>query len=89
MKGRFLQGSRVLLSEELTKKALAEDVRTFSFFQSGIINRMNTIHSTPLSRLFSYYNTNIYRVRGANLSFWREDLGEGKRLQRGLRRVGA
>lgn len=76
MKGRFLQGSRVLLSEELTKKALTENIRTFSFFQSGITNRMNTVHSTLLSKLFSYYNTNIYRVRGANLSFWREDLAK-------------
>jgi hypothetical protein len=44
------------------------------FTTSGIDNRFNTIESRLLSLLFSYYRTGHNNVRGANLSFWKDDL---------------
>lgn len=73
-RGRFIQGSRVMLSDELTVKAIASHNTQFSFFEKGIDNRKNTLHSSVFSKLFSYYSRNIYRVRGANVSFWKDDV---------------
>lgn len=71
--GYFIQGSRVLLKEHLTKGVLASRRVHFSFFSNGIVNRKNTIHSRLLSRITSYTNVNIYNVRSVNLSFWKKD----------------
>lgn len=73
-RGRFIQASRVLLNEDTTKEILATKKIQLSFFSPGISNRKNTIHSKMLSRLFSYYNKNKFRVRGANMSFWKDDI---------------
>ena len=51
--GFFVQGSRVLLSEEQSKKVLAEKIINFSFFSTGLKNRKNSIHSKLLSKIFS------------------------------------
>lgn len=72
-RGRLVQGSRVLLQDELTKRALKEKITHFSFFASGVKNRKNTLNSGIMRRLFSYYNKNIFRVRGANMAFWRSE----------------
>ncbi len=73
-KGQFIQGSRVLLQERLTAKALAEKRVRFGFFNWGIKNRLNTIYSPLFSKLISFYNNKANRIRGANLSFWKEDV---------------
>ncbi|MEP2670052.1 MAG: glycosyltransferase [Cyclobacteriaceae bacterium] len=71
---QFIQGSRVLLQPELTHKVLERKHIRFSFFTSGITNRFNTIHSKSLSSLFSFYSAKPNRIRGANLSFWKDDV---------------
>lgn len=68
---QFLQGSRVLLQSELTEEALKKKRVTFNFFNRGITNRFNTIHSIILSKLFSFHSSKPNRIRGANLSFWK------------------
>lgn len=73
-KGQFIQGSRVLLQERFTERVLAEKRVNFSFFNWGIKNRLNTIYSPLLSKLISFYNNKPNRIRGANLSFWKEDV---------------
>lgn len=73
-KGKFIQASRVLLNEPLTHQVLATKQMLFNFFTQGISNRKNAVQSTFLAKLFSYYNENKFRVRGANMSFWKEDL---------------
>jgi len=73
-KGHFVQGSRVLLMKEKTKTMLQEKKVRINFFAAGIDNRMNAIESRFLSRIFSYFRSGLNNVRGANLSFWREDL---------------
>ncbi len=71
---RVVQGSRVLLSERLTQVALSGNKSEFGFFESGVGNRKNTIRSGVLNTMFSYDNSNIYRVRGANMAFWKSDV---------------
>ena len=73
-KGFYLQGSRVLLGQKLTEQAISHRHLKFSFFTSGLSNRLNTIHSKLLGNLFSKVSDNIYRIRGMNLSFWKSDL---------------
>ena len=73
-KGRFLQGSRVLLYEEATKKALADKQVNIWIGTSNIGNSFNTIKNNLLSKFFSYYRLGHMNVRAANLSCWREDI---------------
>ncbi len=73
-KGRFIQGSRVLLLKERTARMLARKEFSVSFFDGGISNRFNAMKNRLLSRIFSYYRSGHTRVRGANLSFWRSDV---------------
>ena len=72
--GHFIQGSRVLMMKDKTNKILKRKETRINFFASGIDNRMNAIESSLLSKLFSYYRTGLNNVRGANLSFWKDDL---------------
>ncbi|MGC3945849.1 MAG: glycosyltransferase [Chryseolinea sp.] len=72
-RGRMVQGSRVLLGEELTRRSLHDKATHFSFFTSGLSNRKNTLRNSFMRLLLSYYSQNIFRVRGANMAFWRSD----------------
>jgi hypothetical protein len=73
-RGRWVQGGRVLLSEETTRAALADRRIVFGPFERGARNRKNAVRIRWLSRLASHRGRSIYRVRGANLAFWRDDL---------------
>jgi len=72
--GRLVQGSRALLSQAVTEAALAQGTVDFGPLSPGVSNRLNTLRSPILSRLFSYDSANIYRVRSANLGCWRADV---------------
>jgi glycosyltransferase involved in cell wall biosynthesis len=71
--GFFVQGSRVLLSKETTKKALDEKSINFSFFSSNLQNRKNSIHSRVLSKIFSSKNNSIHGIKSCNMAFYRKD----------------
>jgi glycosyltransferase involved in cell wall biosynthesis len=71
--GRWVQGGRVLLSEAVTRDALARRRLAFGPLEPGTRNRKNAVRAGWLSRLASYHGDDPYRVRGANLAFWRED----------------
>lgn len=71
---QFIQGSRVLLQPDITDESLKTRRVSFSFFTPGITNRFNTIHSWLLSKVLSFYSTKPNRIRGANLSFWKQDV---------------
>ena len=73
-RGRWVQGGRAMLSEAVTGVALREGRTTFGPGDPGTRNRKNAVRSGLLSRLASHRSADIYRVRGANLAFWREDL---------------
>ncbi len=73
-KGRFLQGSRVLLYKQKTEQVLRDKSMKVWFVSAGIGNNLNTIKSPFLSEIFSYYRGGHMNVRAANLSCWREDI---------------
>jgi glycosyltransferase involved in cell wall biosynthesis len=72
--GLFIQGSRVLLSEPLTNEKLKSGSISFNAFMAGITNRLNAMNIPFLSRIVSRVSDSFGGVRGANMSFWREDL---------------
>lgn len=71
---QFVQGSRVLLGPAATARALRDQNIHFTCFSRGIVNRLNAIHSDALSALLSFMDDSPLAVRGANLSFWKEDV---------------
>ena len=71
--GFFVQGSRALLSEKQTKKALAEKVVNFSFFSSELKNRKNAIYSKLLSSIFSSKKNHLHGIKSCNMAFYRKD----------------
>lgn len=75
-KGFFTQGSRVIVDEETTNKALTTMKIKFPFFNKNIKNKANGL-SIPLvsfliSRLSSRKKTES--VRSCNMAFWRCDV---------------
>jgi len=71
--GNFIQGSRTLLSQKETQKALAEKNVNFSFFSLELMNRKNSIHSNILSFIFSNKKNHLQGTKSCNMSFYRED----------------
>jgi len=75
--GCFVQGSRVLSSEELTRQIESESVfRELNWFSKGITNRLNCICSPLISGWFSHKQIlfdHMNGVRGCNMAFWRKD----------------
>ena len=72
----FIAGSRVLLSENETRKRIDTGEFKFKGYNYSARNRLNGIRSRFFSFLFSKTDTGIYNVRGCNMSFWKEDLWE-------------
>lgn len=70
----FLSGSRVWLNELVSKTAQENKNIHFNYFSKGIRNRLNTFYNPFLMKLFSFYNKKMMKVRGCNMSFWRQDL---------------
>jgi glycosyltransferase involved in cell wall biosynthesis len=72
--GFFVQGSRVLLSEKLTKEKIANGSISFYALMGGITNRLNAINFPLLSGWVSKVKNTIVGVRGANMAFWKDDV---------------
>jgi len=71
--GCFIQGTRVLLTENETSNALKDMNIHFSFFSKGIQNRKNTIHSNFLSKLFSKKKNYLRGIKTCNMAFFKQD----------------
>lgn len=71
--GCFIQGTRVLLTENTTKGALRDKCMYFSFFSQGVQNRKNTIHSNLLSKLFSKKKNYLRGIKTCNMAFFKRD----------------
>ena len=69
----FVQGSRVLLTQDKTKQALDQQKINFSLLSNGLKNRKNAIHSNSLSRLFSNKKNTLRGIRSCNLAFFKQD----------------
>jgi glycosyltransferase involved in cell wall biosynthesis len=69
----FSQGSRVLLTPGKSAQVLIEKQLRFSFFENGLKNRKNSIHSGFLSRLVTRKSRHLNGIRTCNFAFWRAD----------------
>ena len=71
--GYFIQGSRVLLSKNKTRRVIKKKQIIFNFFSSGLNNRLNSIYSNFLSKFFSSNKNYLKGVKTCNMSFYRKD----------------
>jgi len=71
--GYFVQGSRVLLTQNLTKQIIISKKISFSFYSRGLNSRKNAIHSNFLSKMFSTTNNSLRGTRCCNISFFKQD----------------
>lgn len=71
--GFFVQGSRVIVGENLTRTALFKGISNFSVFSAGIENRKNCIRSHIMSRIFSCESKRLSGIKTCNFAFWRKD----------------
>jgi glycosyltransferase involved in cell wall biosynthesis len=71
--GYFIQGTRVLLTEDATKDTFKRMSIIFSFFSHGIKNRKNAFHSDFLSKLFLKKKKYLSGIKSCNMSFFKED----------------
>jgi len=71
--GYFVQGSRSLLTEKQTRKALANKIINFSFFSLELMNRKNSIHSKLLSLIFSNKKNHVSGIKSCNMAFYKKD----------------
>ena len=69
----FVQGSRVLLTQDKTKQALDQQKINFSLLSHGLQNRKNAIHSNSLSSLFSNKKNTLRGIKSCNLAFFKQD----------------
>lgn len=73
----FIQGSRVLLSLELTQKVLANPLSNpciFSCFQAGVMKKLSAIRCIGLSCLLAAHRNQQYKaIKSCNMSFFRCD----------------
>lgn len=72
---QFIQGRRVILTEQETKSALTEKRIIFNLFSSGVHNKVNAFCCSLLSDMLSgFFSRKDYKsVRSCNMAFWRED----------------
>lgn len=69
----FVQGTRVLLDEILSQKALIRGELQATVFTRGIENRKNCIRSTLLARCLSFQSNKIRGIKTCNFAFWKKD----------------
>ncbi len=72
-KGVFLYGSRVNIQEEHLETLFKDKQINFHFLSKGIKKRGRTLRIPLLMAQFKKENTRSPKLRGCNMSFWRED----------------
>jgi glycosyltransferase involved in cell wall biosynthesis len=71
--GQFVQGTRVLLSEARTRRALAAGETRFGAFERGVGNRLNALPLRWLSPFVPTPSDPLDGVRSCNMGFWLAD----------------
>lgn len=69
----FVQGSRVLLNEELTKESITRKNVNFSILKKGVENKLNAISFSFLRQKLSKPSYKSRGIRSCNMAFWKED----------------
>ena len=72
-KGLYLFGSRVTLKKETLPKMWKNKIINFGFFASGIKKRGRTLHIPFLTQFVKPVSKRSSKLRGCNMSYWRED----------------
>jgi hypothetical protein len=72
-KGHYLFGSRVNIQEKLLSKLFSKQILSFNFFSNGIKKRGRTIRIPFLMQFAKSINQRSKKLRGCNMSFWKED----------------
>jgi len=72
-KGFFIQGTRALLSQNLTQEILNGSKVDINFFQKELLNRKNSIRSPLLSKIFSGRKNSLSGIKTCNMSFFLDD----------------
>ena len=70
--GHFVQGGRVLLGSEVSKRVLFNNYVP-GFFSANIRNRHNIINSRFLSAIFTKVRNSDRSTRGCNFALWKSD----------------
>jgi glycosyltransferase involved in cell wall biosynthesis len=73
-RGWYIQGSRMMLGETATARTFAAGRRVAGALSRNVRNRVNGIHAPFLSRFSRGEPGPIYRTRGCNISYWRDDI---------------
>jgi glycosyltransferase involved in cell wall biosynthesis len=71
--GFYTKGSRCLLSDELTKKAISLESINFSALQRGLKNRINATYAPAIATIFRGDKFRSDNLKGCNFAFWRND----------------
>lgn len=72
-KGFYLYGSRVNIKKEFLDKLFQNQKLEFHFFSEGIQKRGRTIRVPFLAKQIKPVEERSRKLRGCNMSFWRED----------------
>lgn len=73
-RGCYVQGSRVLSDETLTRRMLADGSVRATFFTPGIERRRHTLRMPALARWYAKPSQKTRGIKSCNMGFWREDL---------------
>ncbi|MDH7447005.1 glycosyltransferase family 2 protein [Aquimarina sp. 2201CG14-23] len=72
-KGVFLYGSRVNIQEDYLDTLFKKKQTHFNFFSKGIKKRGRTLRIPFLANRYKTEDKRSSKLRGCNMSFWRED----------------
>ena len=72
-KGYYLYGSRVNIQKSLLPGIFEKKQTRFHFFSSGIKKRGRTLHLPFMMQFADRVEKRSSKLRGCNMSFWRED----------------
>ena len=72
-KGHYLFGSRVNIQEKSLPKLFSKKIIDFNLFSSGIKKRGRTIRIPYLMNFAKSVDKRSRKLRGCNMSFWKED----------------
>jgi glycosyltransferase involved in cell wall biosynthesis len=72
-KGNYLYGSRVNIQKDHLSTLFKNEQIRFHFFSKGIKKRGRTIHFPLFSSFIKPVEERSRKLRGCNMSFWRED----------------
>ena len=71
--GYFIQGSRVLLNQNITKQIIISKRINFSFIYQESQKKKNAIHSNFLSKIFSTNKNSVRGTKCCNIAFFKQD----------------